>query len=137
MQSVAEGVERGESGVVSAVARVLQAAVRAAREEMDIHSPSGVFKQVGSFMAAGVGVGWSERIGQVSTTLQQSMQRIAQTTIPVAAGAASYQQSYRYGDINLYIERVDNGNGRNIETLAKDLEFLRRQQNDAKGGNRR
>lgn len=137
MQSVAEGVERGESGVVNAVAKVLQAAVKAAREEMDIHSPSGVFKQVGSFMAAGVGVGWSERIGKVSTTLQQSMQRIAQTAIPVATGAANYQQSYRYGDINLYIDRVDNGNGRSIETLAKDLEFLRRQQNDAKGGNRR
>lgn len=39
MEGVAKGVRDGQSGVVNAVAKALQAAVRAAKKEMDINSP--------------------------------------------------------------------------------------------------
>ena len=57
MEGVAKGVRDGQSGVVNAVAKALQAAVRAAKKEMDINSPSRVMAKIGDYMAQGVGVG--------------------------------------------------------------------------------
>ena len=55
MEGVAKGVRDGQSGVVNAVAKALQAAVRAAKKEMDINSPSRVMAKIGDYMAQGVG----------------------------------------------------------------------------------
>ena len=51
--------------------------------------------------------------------------------VPAMAGAGG---STSYGDINIYIDKVNNGNGRDVETMARELEFFRRQQASGKGG---
>ena len=73
MEGVAKGVRDGQSGVVNAVAKALQAAVRAAKKEMDINSPSRVMAKIGDYMAQGVGVGWSDRMDSVSDTISGSL----------------------------------------------------------------
>lgn len=136
MEGVAQGVRDGKSGVVNAIAEVLAAAVRAARASMDINSPSGVYEEIGGYMAEGVGVGWNKKLKKLSGIIAGGMQQV----VPSPAGISSSvtqnnnSRSYAYGDINIYVDRIDNGNGRSVETFARELEFFRRQQSTRKGG---
>ena len=138
MEGVAQGVEDGASGLINTIIRELRRAVAAARDEMDIHSPSGVFAEIGGYMAEGMGQGFADSMRRTIRTIENSMQPVlprAQAALE-GAGPSDNRRSYSYGDINLYIDRVDNGNGRSVETLARELEFLRRRQTAAKGGER-
>lgn len=136
MEGIAKGVRDGQSGVVNAIAEVLAAAVRAARAAMDINSPSGVYEEIGGYMAEGVGVGWIKKLKKLSGIITGGMQQV----VPSPAGISSSvtqnnnSRSYAYGDINIYVDRIDNGNGRSVETFARELEFFRRQQSTRKGG---
>lgn len=132
MGGVQLGIESGRSGIIQSIASALRAAVAAGNEEMDIHSPSGVTEKTGDFMAQGIGVGFTNRMKTVAKDIAASLPSFSADPKLAMAGAGN--QSYSYGDINLYIDRVDNGNGRSIETLAKELEFYRRQQSSGKGG---
>lgn len=136
MEGVAKGVRDGQSGVVNAIAEVLAAAVRAARAAMDINSPSGVYEEIGGYMAEGVGVGWIKKLKKLSGIITGGMQQV----VPSPAGVSSSvtqnnnSRSYAYGDINIHVDRIDNGNGRSVETFARELEFFRRQKSTRKGG---
>ena len=85
-----------------------------------------------------MGQGFADSMRRTIRTIESSMQPVlprAQAALE-GAGPSDNRRSYSYGDINLYIDRVDNGNGRSVETLARELEFLRRRQTAAKGGER-
>lgn len=131
---VAEGVENGESGLINSIRKTLQAAVRAAKEEMDIHSPSGVFKEVGGYMAAGLDVGWQSGMRNVTKTIQNSLSLVTATPAALATGGISKSQTYTYGDINVHIDSVNSE--REARVVAEQIEFLRRQQSAGRGGNK-
>lgn len=130
---VADGVENGESGLINSIRKTLQAAVRAAKEEMDIHSPSGVFKEVGGYMAAGLDVGWQSGMRNVTRTIQNSLSSVTATSAALATGGISKSQTYTYGDINVHIDSVNSE--REARVVAEQIEFLRRQQSAGRGGN--
>lgn len=137
MEGVTEGIKDGQSGLVNTMIRTLQAAVRAAREEMDIHSPSGVFREIGGYMAQGLDQGWKSQMKNLEKSMQSSMKTLS--AIPDVSSSRfslspKESAAYTYGDINLYIDKVENSNGRDVETLARELEFLRRRRDMAKGG---
>lgn len=136
MEGVAQGVRDGKSGVVNAIAEVLAAAVRAARASMDINSPSGVYEEIGGYMAEGVGVGWNKKLKKLSGIIAGGMQQVVPSPTGVSGSVTqnNNSRSYAYGDINIYVDRIDNGNGRSVETFARELEFFRRQQSTRKGG---
>lgn len=136
MEGVAKGVRDGQSGVVNAIAEVLAAAVRAARAAMDINSPSGVYEEIGGYMAEGVGVGWIKKLKKLSSIITGGMQQVVPSPAGVSSGVTqnNNSRSYAYGDINIYVDRIDNGNRRSVETFARELEFFRRQQSTRKGG---
>ena len=136
MEGVAKGVRDGQSGVVNAIAEVLAAAVRAARASMDINSPSGVYEEIGGYMAEGVGVGWNKKLKKLSGIIAGGMQQVVPSPTGVSGSVTqnNNSRSYAYGDINIYVDRIDNGNGRSVETFARELEFFRRQQSTRKGG---
>lgn len=133
MDGVAQGIRDGKSGVVNEVKAALEAAAQAAREAMDINSPSGVFAEIGDYMAQGLDVGFVKRMktvgSDIASTVKMPAGMIMGKTLQLQ-GATNYS----YGGISIFIDRVDNGNGRNVETLAKELEFYRRQQTSGKGG---
>lgn len=131
---VANGVENGESGLINSIRKTLQAAVRAAKEEMDIHSPSGVFKEVGGYMAAGLDVGWQSSMRNVTRTIQNSLSSVTATSAALATGGISKSQTYTYGDINVHIDSVNSE--REARVIAEQIEFLRRQQSAGRGGNK-
>lgn len=130
---VADGVENGESGLINSIRKTLQAAVRAAKEEMDIHSPSGVFKEVGGYMAAGLDVGWQSGMRNVTRTIQNSLSSVTATSAALATGGISKSKTYTYGDINVHIDSVNSE--REARVVAEQIEFLRRQQDIGRGGN--
>lgn len=136
MEGVAKGVRDGQSGVVNAIAEVLAAAVRAARAAMDINSPSGVYEEIGGYMAEGVGVGWIKKLKKLSSIITGGMQQVVPSLAGVSSGVTqnNNSRSYAYGDIHIYVDRIDNGSGRSVETFARELEFFRRQQSTRKGG---
>ena len=73
MAGVAKGVRDGRSGVVNEVRSALEAAARAAREAMDINSPSKVFDEIGDYMGQGVGVGFVRRMKSVAREIADSI----------------------------------------------------------------
>lgn len=135
MKGVEQGVKNGQSGVVNTIVRVLKAAVKAAKASMSIHSPSAVYAEIGGYMAEGLGVGWSAEMKKVSKTITGSMVAIA-TTPAVATAGTSATYSRSYGDINVYVDTVNNGNDRDVQRLATELEFYRRQQETGRGGSK-
>ena len=136
MEGVAQGVRDGKSGVVNAIAEVLAAAVQAARAAMDINSPSGVYEEIGGYMAEGVGVGWIKKLKKLSSIITGGMQQVVPSLAGVSGSVThnNNSRSYAYGDIHIHVDRIDNGNGRSVETFARELEFFRRQQSTRKGG---
>lgn len=134
MAGVAQGIEEGRSGVVNAVAAVIAAAVARARSDLDINSPSKVFQEIGGYMASGLDVGWTEKMRGINRSISNSLASIAAPPEMAAASGAAGGRSYTYGDINLYIDTVNNANGRDVQRLATELEFYRRQQAAGRGG---
>ena len=160
MDGVARGVRDGQSGVVNAIARALRAAVRAARKEMDINSPSRVMAEIGDYMAQGVGVGWSDRMETVTDTIgnslsdglerkmsnayekmraamNQNMFRLRGDIAVQSGGNVSYNTSTKInkeGDTVLHIEHFHNDSNEAIPSVMQEMEFVRRRNALAKGG---
>ena len=130
------GIIAGKSGVINAAISVARAAVEAAKDELGVASPSKVFKKIGGFMSEGLSIGFTDKISRVRSTIEDGLHSISKlgNIQPLAiAGGAGGGNSYSYGGISIHIEHMD-GDERSIETLATELEFLRRQQDDSKGG---
>lgn len=160
MEGVAKGVRDGQSGVVNAVAKALQAAVRAAKKEMDINSPSRVMAKIGDYMAQGVGVGWSDRMDSVSDTISgslsdgfsrrmsdayekmraamnQNMVRLRGDIAVQRGGDTSYitkTVNHTEGNTVLQIEHFHNDSKEAVPSLMQEMEFSRRRRAIAKGG---
>ena len=160
MEGVAKGVRDGQSGVVNAVAKALQAAVRAATKEMDINSPSRVMAKIGDYMAQGVGVGWSDRMDSVSDTISgslsdgfsrrmsdayekmraamnQNMVRLRGDIAVQRGGDTSYitkTVNHTEGNTVLQIEHFHNDSKEAVPSLMQEMEFSRRRRAMAKGG---
>ncbi len=160
MDGVAQGVRDGQSGVVNAIASALRAAVRAAKEEMDINSPSRVMAEIGDYMAQGIGVGWSDRMETVSAdigeslstglerrmanayermkaAMQDGMQKLTGDIAVQARGAINYTTTtttHQEGDTILQIEHFHNDSKEAIPSVMQEMEFARRRKALAKGG---
>lgn len=94
MLGVASGVSSGRSAVVNAVAMTLAAAVRAAREAMQIKSPSRVMAGIGDYMAQGLEVGWTRRMQGVTQEIRDSI------PVPETASPHRSMQSVGEGVVN-------------------------------------
>ena len=134
MEGVAQGIRNGESGVVNAVAAVIAAAVARARSDLDINSPSKVFAEIGGYMAAGLDTGWTEKMQDINRSISNSLAGIANPPRMAEGAGTAGGRNYTYGDINVHVDTVNNANGRDVQTLATELEFFRRQQSAARGG---
>ena len=70
---LAGGISAGRSMVINAVAALCASAVAEARSRLEIHSPSKVFEQLGSYTAEGFGEGYEKKIGDVNRMIRDSM----------------------------------------------------------------
>lgn len=138
MEGVAVGIENKRSRVVNAVAKVIADAVRRAKSDLDIHSPSKVFAEIGGYMAAGLDEGWQEKMKIASNNISRSLAAVSAPPMTLQRGCidGNGSHTYTYGDINVYVDTVNNGNDRDVQRLATELEFYRRQQETGRGGSK-
>ena len=137
MAGISHGVRSGQSQLINAISSVIARAIAAAQAQLDINSPSGVFEDMGMYSVKGYIKGWKDNLGEMVRTVTNGINStIAAPSLAVAGagGGMNNSRSYAYGDIVLNIAKVENSNGRTVETLARELEFIRRQQVTAKGG---
>lgn len=133
MDGVAKGIEDGRSGVVNAVAKVIAAAVRRAKEDLDINSPSKVFAEIGGYMAAGLDEGWQKKMKVASDNISRSLTAVSAPPAMATVGAGvSNSRTYTYGDIYVHVDSIKSE--REARVVAEQIEFLRRQQDIGKGG---
>lgn len=135
MAGLADGIENGRSGVIQAVAEVVAAAIAKAKSKLDIHSPSKVFEGFGEYSMEGYEIGIKDKMKSVMRTVQNSMDAVARPPrVETATGGISKSQTYTYGDINVHIDSVNSE--REARVVAEQIEFLRRQQDTGRGGNK-
>ncbi len=82
-EGLAEGILGGMSGVINATVAVARAAVAAAKSELEIHSPSRRFKEIGLMSDKG----WAQGIQEGARMLRQATEWAAAHSLPSAAGA--------------------------------------------------
>lgn len=133
MMGLTQGIRNGESTVVGAIIATVRAAIAGAKGELGIASPSKVFAEIGGYMASGLDVGWTEKMRDINRSISGSLASIASPPRAADGAQAAGNKTFSYGDINLYIDTVNNGNDRDVRRMATELEFFRRQQSAAKG----
>ena len=74
VQGLWQGIRSQRSMLINNIISMLEAAVAAAKEAMEIHSPSRVWGRIGQQMAAGTGVGFVEQMRKASRQMQQALQ---------------------------------------------------------------
>lgn len=134
MNGLGQGILDGRSAVIEAIRSTLEDIVEQAKRSLQINSPSKVFAEIGDYTAQGFGVGFTDRMADVTKDVAAAMPYSIGDNRAVNSQTSNDNRIYNGGDIILNIERVDNGNSRNIEDLAQELEFYRRQQTTAIGG---
>lgn len=114
----------------------------------DTHSPSKWSDGVAKNVLQGIGnrfdkdktaeIAVSDAIGRMKASMQTSMNALSNnmataTMTPRMAMAGGVTNTYTYGDFHLHVGTVNNGNGRDVERLARELDFSLRQKAAGKG----
>lgn len=93
---LARGILAGESGVISAAAKVAQSAVRAAQQTLDINSPSRVGAWIGKMFDSGIAVGITKHAGMVTKGVRRMAGEIESGT---EAALTSLQRQAAMGTV--------------------------------------
>lgn len=83
-QGLADGFWSQQGYITDTFVGVMESALAAAKEAMQIHSPSKRWAQVGQYMAAGLGLGFTDRMRQVARDITSSIPA-PRVPAPVAA----------------------------------------------------
>ena len=124
MLGLAQGIRDGRSEVVNAIAAAVQAALERGRNDLGIRSPSKVFAEMGEYSMEGFALGMKNRLKAAVQTVSEGMHALA-SAAPAAAQPAA--NSYTYGDTVVYVDTVNASDPKDIERMAYQLEFYRRQ----------
>ncbi|AMJ40226.1 hypothetical protein [Anaerotignum propionicum] len=133
MLGMAKGIEQGESEVVKAITRTVRAAIEAARDELDIHSPSREFEEIGDYSVDGYIKPWKGRAADVEQSIRDTLRAgvdIARQQITNTSSATTINE----GDLVLQIANVNNGSDRDVSDFLRVGEFMRKQRSSARGG---
>lgn len=100
MEGLAKGIEDKEADVINRVVENIRNAIKAAKEEAGIHSPSKVTKdEIGANMALGVGEGWKEKLSNLKNSVSSGIaDTISHLRATVAAESSRFAASPGYAD---------------------------------------
>ena len=133
---IAAGISAGRSEVISAAVRVAQAAIAAAKEALDIHSPSRVFRdEVGLMAMKGLGEGFLE--GQVEQAkILRNAARYLTDEAREAAIVNTTHNRHTYNQnstVNLNVSSMSIRDEQDIQSLAVEVAALTRRRQRGKG----
>lgn len=134
-----KGIESGKSGLINNIVKMLEDAVRAAKDAMDINSPSRVWAEIGSFMSQGLGVGFVDEMRSVSRQINNSIPsdaiKVANRSIGMARNGINHvSTTVNDGGVHLHIGQMINSNDRDIHDVSRAMEFYRQQRVVGQGG---
>lgn len=105
-EGMAAGIRAGKSGVVNAIAEMCTEAVRVAKRELDINSPSGKFEYVGEMSGEGYIVGWKSAMANIGGVIEDSFRdvdRVIRETVTVEGNMPAAGNRYDINqEINIY-----------------------------------
>ena len=80
VEGIKKGISDGISGIADAAKRAAQAAVAAAKEALDINSPSRVFMAIGERTNEGLALGITDSIGKVTDAMDYALGHVVRAT---------------------------------------------------------
>ncbi len=138
MNGLTAGIHAGRSGVISAMRSAARAAVNAAKSELKIKSPSGVFRdEVGKMTMKGFGEGVLEESKKQQRILRNAT-RFLTDSAKEGAIAYSSQDNRRINNntnqsVNLNIQSMQIRDEQDIRSLAIEIATLTKRQQRGKG----
>ncbi len=99
-----KGIQDSEKELIDQTAKTFGKAATAARKELDIHSPSGVFKEIGGYVSQGFALGINENLNQVMRAAGQfanaAVPRMSSASVGAiqTTGAASSQSVVHHNE---------------------------------------
>ena len=137
MNGLVAGINAGRSAVVSAMRRAAQSAVAAAKEELQIHSPSRVFRdEVGSMAMKGFGEGVLEETKLQAKAIRNAARFLTGEAQEGAIGFGSNDNSRTYNNtstVNLNVSSMNIRDQQDITSLAVEIASLTKRQQRGKG----
>ena len=136
MNGLAAGIRAGRSGVVSAIRQAARAAVSAAKAELKIASPSGVFRdEVGVMAMRGFGVGALQETRAQARVLRNAARHLTEAAVEGATGAPvnSTRNYNQNSTVNLNVGELHVRDRQDIHSLAVEIATLTRSEQRGRG----
>lgn len=77
ISGLTSAISNGTSRVVNGIKDLCTSAVKAAKEKLDIHSPSKVFYEIGDYTGQGFILGWQDRMANIEGVIADSMPEVS------------------------------------------------------------
>ena len=135
---IASGISAGQSSVISAAVRVAQSAISAAKAALDIHSPSGVFREeVGLMAMKGMGEGFLEGQQEQARIIRNAARYLTEEAQGgIVAGSThndNRQSIQQNSSVNLTGNSFYVRSDQDIHDLAVEIATLTRTQQRGRG----
>lgn len=135
MLGLAAGINAGHLTVVAAMKKAARAAVNAAKQELKIASPSGVFRdEVGVMVMKGLGEGALDESKETAKTIRNATRYLTEAAVEGSTSSASNNRTYNsnsnisFTGSNFYLR-----DEQDIYSLAVEIASLTRRQQRGKG----
>ena len=137
MSGLAAGIRAGQSGVITTMRNAAQAAVNAAKAQLKIHSPSGVFRdEVGRMAMRGMGEGVTDEAKQQARTISNAARYLTDAAKEGAISPMVSQNSRVYNNtasVNFSGSSFYIRDEQDIYALATEIATLTKRQQRGKG----
>ena len=137
MQGLSAGILSGQAGVVSAMIQAAKAAVLAAKRELKINSPSGVFRdEVGRMAMRGWGQGFlleSKKQAKVVANASRYLTGTAKENAIAYASNDNRKTYHQSSSVNLSGNTFYVRDEKDIQSLAIEIAALTRRQHQGRG----
>lgn len=137
MAGLAVGIRAGQSDVIAAMRTAVRAAVTVAKAELQINSPSRVFKdEVGHMAMKGLGVGYLEESKRQAAVIRNASRYLTgeAKTGAIVSNQNDNRRTYNQNSsVNLHVQNLYVQDKQDVRSLAVGIASLTRQQQRGKG----
>lgn len=141
MWGLVAGINAGRSGVISAMRSAARAAVNAAKAELQIHSPSAVFRdEVGAMTMRGFGEGVLEETKAQAKIIRNASRYLTGEAREGSISTTSNDNRRTYNtdsSVHLTVQNMQVRDDQDVRSLAVEIASLTRQQQRGRGLRRR
>lgn len=116
IEGLKEGIESGKSRVIESIQSVCEETIQAAKDKLDIHSPSKAFAYLGEMSGEGYAAGWENSMGDIDTVITNMLPDMVLLNDEVCG---AYQKMVE--DTKIFCQQILNANT-TIDSLGTEYE---------------